>query len=332
MIRQLLLAFLMSAHFITSTPAQQPQSTNNPPTQSTEKTRPLNAALVKKVVGFLRVSFVKNGRSYQSEGTCFFVFYEDKRLGDGRGFIYLVTNRHVAAPGSEEGHLYPIQSTKIRLNLRAPTQAQGAEESDLPLNGQNHWYFPEDDGVDLAVLPIFPDQTKYDYEPFPVSMFATNDRVANDSIAEGDNILFTGYFYQFPGTKRIEPIIREGVLAMIPDELMETTLHKPGKLYLADVHVFGGNSGSPMFVNVGGFRNGAMSLGGFPYLLLGIVSGGYSEDADLKLTIATTLRGTVAGNSGIATVVPVDELKALLDSPALTAVREAEVNANRPKN
>jgi len=77
--------------------------------------------------------------------------------------------------------------------------------SDLPLNGQNHWYFPEDDGVDLAVLPIFPDQTKYDYEPFPVSMFATNDRVANDSIAEGDNILFTGISINFRERKGLNP-------------------------------------------------------------------------------------------------------------------------------
>src|SRR5580692_7819341 len=62
----------------------------------------LNASVLKKVVGFLRVGFLRDGSSYVAEGTCFFVFYEDKRLGDNGGFIYLVTNRHVAVPGIED--------------------------------------------------------------------------------------------------------------------------------------------------------------------------------------------------------------------------------------
>jgi hypothetical protein len=207
-----------------------------------------------------------------------------------------------------------------------------SEEANIPLGAQMHWYFPSDDGVDLAVLPILPDQAKYDYQAWPVSLFATKDSVTTNSIAEGDNVLFTGYFYQFPGLKKVEPIVREGILAMMPDESLETTLHRPGQLYLADVHVFGGNSGSPLFVNVGGYRNGSMTVGGFPYRLLGVISGGYTEDTNFKLTIATTMKGTFAGNSGIATVVPIDELKALLDSPALRAGRDAELAAKQPKN
>jgi hypothetical protein len=312
--------------------AQQTPPPNTEP-QTSSTTQPLNnAAALKKLVGFLRVGFLKGGQAYVAAGTCFFVFYEDKRLGDNGGFVYLVTNRHVAVPGIDEGQHYPVQWTKIRLNLQSVTQAIQSEEVNIPLGVQLHWYFPSDDGVDLAVLPILPDQARYEYQAFPVSLFATKDAVAASQIAEGDNALFTGYFYQFPGLKKIEPIVREGILAMMPDEVMETTLHRPGQLYLADVHAFGGNSGSPLFVNVSGYRNGALTFGGFPYRLLGVISGGYTEDTDFKLTIATTMKGTFSGNSGIATVVPIDELKSLLESPTLKARRDAEVAAKKSKN
>lgn len=324
--------FILCACLIVGAAIAQQTPPPSPVPQATSTTQPLNAAVLKKLVGFLRVGFLKGGQAYVAAGTCFLVFYEDKRLGDNRGFMYLVTNRHVAVPGIDEGQHYPVQWTKIRLNLRPITQATESEEANIPLGAQRHWYFPSDDGVDLAVLPILPDQARYDYQAFPVSLFATKDLVTTSSIAEGDNVLFTGYFYQFPGLKKIEPIIREGILAMMPDESLETTLHRPGQLYLADVHVFGGNSGSPLFVNVAGYRNGALMFAGFPYRLLGVISGGYTEDTDFKLTIATTMKGTFAGNSGIATVVPIDELKALLDSPALKALRDVEAVAQHPKN
>jgi len=164
--------------------------------QSTSTTQPLNAAALKKIVGFLRVAFLKDGQAYVAAGTCFFVVYEDKRLGDNGGFVYLVTNRHVAVPGIDEGQHYPVQWTKIRLNLRSITQAMESEEVNIPLGVQMHWYFPSDDGVDLAVLPILPDQARYDYQAFPVSLFATKDAVAASQIAEGDNVLFTGWGFR----------------------------------------------------------------------------------------------------------------------------------------
>ncbi len=277
MFRRISFFILCACLMVGSAAAQQPQPPSPVP-QSSSTTQPLNAAALKKVVGFLRVGFLKDGQAYVVAGTCFFVIYEDKRLGDNGGFVYLVTNRHVAVPGIDEGQHYPVQWTKIRLNLRPITQAMESEEVNIPLGVQMHWYFPSDDGVDLAVLPILPDQARYDYQAFPVSLFATKDAIAASQIAEGDNVLFTGYFYQFPGLKKVEPIVREGILAMMPDEVMETTLHRPGQLYLADVHSFGGNSGSPLFVNVGGYRNGSLTVGGFPYRLLGVISGGYTED------------------------------------------------------
>jgi hypothetical protein len=79
-------------------------------------------------------------------------------------------------------------------------------------------------------------------------------------------------------------------------------------------------------VNIKGERNGTFTAtNAFPYRILGVISGYFFEDTDFALTIATTANGTFRGNSGIASVVPADDLKALLESPTLQALRDAEV-------
>ncbi len=117
---------------------------------------------------------------------------------------------------------------------------------------------------------------------------------------------------------------------MVPQEDMETTLNKQGRIFLADIHAFGGNSGAPVFVAMGGMKGSGLRFptGGpqaFPYRLLGVLSGYYYEDAEFRLTVATTLQGTMQANSGISIVVPADQLKALLDSDELKLLREAEI-------
>ena len=130
--------------------------------------------------------------------------------------------------------------------------------------------------------------------------------------------------FQFAGERKIQPIVREGVLAMMPDEEIKTTLQKPGHLYLADVHAFHGNSGSPLLVNVGGVRNSG-AITGPNFMLLGVISGYYPEGVSFSIPTATVLTGEVHDNSGITTVVPAYELKALPDSAPLQAARDATV-------
>ena len=281
---------------------------------------------VKKTVGLVAVRYVaEDGVLMRAEGTCFFVYYPDARVGKNQGFVYLVTNRHVASPGIEDGHPFPTRGMTLRLNRK---DATGSDEGPVLLGNSLHWYFPADDAIDLAVLPVAPDPAKYEIEPYPLSMLLTQAEVEADNIGEGDSVLFTGVFYQFPGLKKFEPIVREGVVAMMPDEQLDTTLKKRGNIYLADVHVFGGNSGSPLLINLGGLRNGALRMS-VEYKMLGVISGFYTEDADLTLSIATTYRGTVKGNSGIAMVVPAYALRELLDSPSLQATRDAFVASRR---
>ena len=281
------------------------------------------ASALRKTIGFLRVEFTKNGTPWNAYGTGFFVLLEDKRLGENRGFIYLVTNRHVVEP-QENGEKYPVGRTFLKLNFKQAQQGLESKEDIIPIGGNIHWYFSKDDSVDLAVMPLGVNDT-IDFEAFPVSLFATKEVIEQSQINEGDSVLYTGYFSDFPSLRRVQPIVREGFIAMLPNELIETTLHKPGRVYLADIHVFEGNSGGPLFVNIAGYRNGSMTVGGFPYRLLGVVSGYFTEDTHFKLTVATTLEGKFQGNSGIAMVVPADELKQLLELPELQIQRNALV-------
>jgi hypothetical protein len=139
-------------------------------------------------------------------------------LGKDKAFDYLVTNRHVALCWNNERRPMEILSTSIRANLKSG--------SSTTLQLEPRWSFPSDDSVDLAACPLAPADTA-DVLTIPVSIFATKDVISSQNVVEGTKILFTGFFYQFPGERRVQPIVREGILAMLPDEPLTTTTGEP---------------------------------------------------------------------------------------------------------
>jgi hypothetical protein len=283
------------------------------------------ATTIKKSVVYLQADCLQeDGKTISYSATAFFVMKSDDRLEKNKGFGYLVTNRHAAQPGIEHGTPCHVSNYWIRVNLRGALPTDLPQASSVALGPNVPWIFPDDPAVDLAIVPFAPDQSKVDYVPIPSTSFATSDVMKASNIGEGDTVIFTGLFVQMPGLLRLEPIVRQGTIAMIPTEPIMTTLNKPGTLYLADVHVFGGNSGSPMFVNLGGARNGGLMVGS-SYKLLGVVSGYEFEDTDFNLQAATTYSGTVGANSGVTSVVPAGELDKLINSPLLQAKRDADV-------
>jgi hypothetical protein len=58
-----------------------------------------------------------------------------------------------------------------------------------------HWYFSNDDSVDLAATPW---QVESDAEILrvPLGMLATRDFLTANYIGEGSKIIFAGFFYQ----------------------------------------------------------------------------------------------------------------------------------------
>ena len=268
---------------------------------------PFGVSLKRSVVN-VELQCKEGNTSIRAAGTGFLVAYLDPRLPKGTFFNYLVTNRHVAQCWDEQNHPRDVQSLMIRVNIKDGTSKRLVA---LPTG----WYFSLDDSVDLAVMQVrMPDDALV--TSIPVDRFATKDIMSSNQIAEGSPILLSGYFYQFSGERRFQSIVRQGILSMVPDEPMKTTTGKPGTVYLADVHIFGGNSGSPVMV-----ADNWMSVNG--YYFLGVVSGYYYEDSDFNLEIATTVKGKMRANSGVAMIVPADFLKAVLDGPELKGIREA---------
>jgi hypothetical protein len=308
--------------------AQQAKPTEDKAPQPAVAKAPVSLAnQLRNTVGFLRV--VYGNPAKQIVGTCFFVYYPDDRLGKDRGFSYLVTNRHMAMPEIETGTPKSVDEAIVRLNLKFAHN--GKESVEVPIDPRVRWHFPKDPSVDLAVVDLAPSQDIFDFQMIPMSLIGTKEVIQSSGVSPGDGVVFAGYFYQWAGAKRIQPIVRQGVLAMMPDEEVNTTLQKPGHIYFADAHAFHGNSGSPMFTSTRGIRGNSFSGGS--YFLLGIVSGYFAEGVSFSLPAATVLTGEVHDNSGITTVVPGYELTDLLESPELKAERDRNfVNMNREKN
>jgi hypothetical protein len=288
---------------------------NNPPVPLQQKTpiAPTEPAerQIRKAVTFITMHCLKGNQSVTAQGTGFFIEVADSRLPANTNFIYLVTNRHVAMCWDNDRTPLQVQYFSIRMNMKNGASQEFTSIGNLP------WILPTKDSVDLAVVPLAPDPTRCDYRTIPDSLFVTDDVVKKESMSEGLKILFSGFFYQVPGIQHVEPILREGIVAMMPDEDLETTTGKMGKVYLGEVHAFHGNSGSPAFVDV-------RRTFGYDYRLLGIVTGGYGEGEQNALLLETPL-ASKPGNSGIAVIVPASELRALLDEPAAVALRDAEI-------
>jgi hypothetical protein len=278
-------------------------------------------------VTFIALRCKDGDQSFDVKGTGFFVSYPEKRLGENASFAYLITNRHVALCWNESGKPMQVESISIRLNRKQAEGDSFSEEKILNRDGNAAWILPQDDSVDLAVLPLLPDQAQYDFKMIPLTMLADSDLLKHRM--EGEPVFFAGFFYQFPGVKRMEPIVRQGIIAMMPDEDVPFVALKE-RVYLADMHAFGGNSGSPAFINLGG-RHGSVEIGNDDYRMLGVVNGEVTEDENFNLELTATVKGKAGANSGVSSIVPADMVRALLEDPRLQKLRDDEVRAHAPQ-
>ena len=308
-------------------------STQNPQPQPAVQPR-FEDTLSKSVV---RITAEAEGVNGTLNGTGFLVEAPVPQLPGNQVVVYLVTNRHVAQAMFPDatGQDVPHQVTKMDaiLNLKAPVEGNKAKPIPLPPDSPLRWHFPSDSSIDLAVI-AFPFKEEYDAQLIAVSLFLTQDVWTTYRIGPGDKVLTCGYFLHYSGAHQFQPIVREGSLAMVPDDVMQVPIGGSARIYLADLHIIPGNSGSPLFLapafTLGGYVTD--SKGGIPYGLIGIISGYMWEDDQLTLHAATDYEATIHANSGIAMVVPVDQLKELLYSPELQSERDAAVEDYNLKN
>lgn len=285
----------------------------------------------------VRITGQAEGIKGALNGTGFLVEVPETRIPGDKVIVYLVTNRHVAmamAPDAA-GRVVTHRVTKMEavVNLKVPVAGNKAKSIPLPPGSPLQWHFPADISIDLAVIG-FPMRDEYDAMEIPVSFFLTRDVWKTLRIGPGDKVLTCGYFVHYAGAHQFQPIIREGSLAMVPDDVMAVPIGGSANIYLADVHIIPGNSGSPLFLAPGFTWGGYVTdaKGGIPYGLIGVVSGYMWEDNQLTLHAATDYEATIHANSGIAMVVPIDQLKELLFSTGLQSDRDAALEDYKRRN
>jgi hypothetical protein len=317
MVRLILLFTLGIAPSLLKAQTEAAQAFNNEPAMTQ----------IRKSVTFIALTCSEGTKKFTAEGTGFFIGHPVANVPIG-GVVYLVTNKHVALCLDDSGHPMQVESVSIRVNRLVAQGGNFSEVLFLNEHGNVSWITPTDSSIDLAAFnlgKLAPNPRIFDYMVTTTDMLATRNELTISRITEGEPVFFAGFFRQFPGEKRMEPIVRNGIIAMMPDEKIPF-VGGPESLYLADLHVFHGNSGSPVFINLGGYRNGGIALGQY-FKIWGVVNGYLFEDEQLNLRLqrevittvdrtrprSLSLKGSGEANSGISTIVPADQVKALLE-------------------
>jgi hypothetical protein len=146
----------------------------------------------------------------------------------GRGFIYAVTNWHVAVQGN------PV----IRLNTKSGPP-------DIIDAGPEDWFF--DGKHDIAALPINIDPDRHLTTNISSQMLISREDAANFEIGPGDDVFMVGRFIDHDGGSRNQPAFRFGNISIDPTPIKQSN-GATVNAYCVDLHSRSGFSGSPVFV------------------------------------------------------------------------------------
>jgi hypothetical protein len=276
---------------------------------------------VTKVVAFVYVPS-GDGGARQPAGTCFLVGVPSP-ANPIRSWVYAVTNQHVLI---DERTRTWFPNIWLRLN----TRAGGSEFVPIALQafpfGKN--LFPSHEpGVDLALIQIGPlDPSRFDLMLLPTAIITT--AADQTKVSPGTDLFFSGMFSEYLGSTKMEPIVRFGRVAMLPQEKVNF-YGVTEDLMLAEVFSFGGNSGSPVFYYEGMEReNGNAIVFGAPTMKLAGVMQGFFLGNEHPIGSAAASGGAAVQtpqgaipvfppNSGIAAVIPAQKILDILDYPEL---------------
>jgi hypothetical protein len=169
-------------------------------------------------------------------GTGFAAVYK----GDGVGFGYLVTARHVAEQVVPNG------------DIVARVNTPDGKSIDIEID-EIEWAFHPDPTVDVAVTGL-----NLGGPDFDLAYYNLADMVIPTSSAFrvqcGDPICIVGLFHWHTGAAKNKPIVHSGTIAMLPDDAEKLPIKNPmtGKrqdvvAFLVEAQTFDGLSGAPVF-------------------------------------------------------------------------------------
>jgi len=214
---------------------------------------------MRKCVVFLYGS--KKGKPFKA-GTAFWAGYPIPGQ-EMYGSANLFTAHHVLA------HIKKYSDddkVHIRCNAYDGTELWG----DVPLSA-----WKQGDSYDCAVLSVVP-PLEADIRIWPLTECATAEIRTREGIGVGDDVFMVGLFTHHEGKGRIEPIVRVGNIAAIPEDSI-STMYGSLRAVLIEARSIGGLSGSPVFVHKGQWRISEGQLRPVleqqPFVLLGIMLG-----------------------------------------------------------
>ena len=233
---------------------------------------------------------------YHWLGTGFLYSHSTSQFGSqSQTFIFLVTNRHVAE-ASANLHVR-FNGTEIAAPAIYPLPSSG---SDVVMP----WTFHAK--ADVAALMVKADQLEE--SGVLISCFRSDshviDRDAANSIgvSEGDGVFILGFPLGIAGENRNDVIVRHGVLSRI-----QAWLRNDQDEFWIDSSIYPGNSGGPVLTKpeMGAIEGTKVNRN---CQLIGMVSS-YLPFKDVAISTQTgRTRVTFEENSGLAVVVPVDQV------------------------
>lgn len=200
-----------------------------------------------------------------------------------RGYVLLVTNRHVLPPAGSN------RSIKIRV-VTGEGSAAEIRSIDVPIWNADGALVPEvrlHTRYDLAIVNIsaLVESQRINATWIPIDLLATPEALASERIGIGDEVFLLGYPTAIFDSRNTSPVLRVGVLASDPtvgfgfNADLQKRLGLPEFLdgFLVDANVYPGSSGSLVLLKPQGTTvgpNGETVVGGkkTPYVL-GVVFG-----------------------------------------------------------
>lgn len=200
-------------------------------------------------------------------------FYWNSVLGNGYEFSAIITNRHVLEGAVALG---------VQLHLKASDGGlQPGPGKEVIIAGDQLVVILHDDPtVDLGLIAFGPTLHQLDPKPFfrALTPFEIPDPATIQTLNAAQEIFMVGYPNGLADEANNAPIIRRGTTA-IPCWLD----YEGRKNLLCDVPVYGGSSGSPVFVIFDGIRHqrdGTVTFGTRKVFLLGVLYAGHVLNAE----------------------------------------------------
>lgn len=215
-------------------------------------------------------------------------FYNDESVSSATGFffkhngrLFLITNKHVIY-GDNYGQntVTPTPHVnKIKINLHTSLSNIFLNQEitiDLIINGHRQWLEHSYPFVDVVLIPISIDQTKYFISNVDRTTIDCNDVVIDDF----ERIFVIGYPYGWYDTLNNLPVVRIGHLSS-PFKVA----FKGKPMMVGDVITHPGMSGGPVIMKINDYierlpdGSTQMMLGHQRRILVGVNSGQYMADA-----------------------------------------------------